>query len=249
MKFALTALASVALPAMGLPTDPIANQFEIRAGNLKAQYEAIGPQLADLGLNGLKDIGINLDQVINLGATPLTYYNPVDMAALKANGYAHLASRLEKAGALSLDAGERGLVALRKVIDSGLTNVALLAEANQIAQEASDVGLKALSTLPKPSSLEPGTIGNLRALGLNEVADSLTSVNRGLAGGDKASKFLAALSVLGEDKAGQATVEAYDNLRTDVYTPKAAPIAPAPIATGFYSIPQIGYTGYPYYYG
>lgn len=239
--------------ASAMPQHPLG----LRAQALKAEYEALGPQLSALGINGLKDFGVNLDSLVNLGATPLTYYTPVDLATLKANGYADLAARLENAGSYSLESGQRGLIALKKVIDSGLTNGATLAEANQVALEASDIGLKALAALPKPESLKPGTIENLRALGLNAVADSLVGVQNGLVHGDKASKFLKAISVLGNDKAGAATVSTYDGLRTEAATPyvaapvapAAAPVAPAaaPLATGLYSFPHIGYAGYPYY--
>merc|ERR1712038_1598248 len=243
MKFALAAVAPPAMAA-AMPQHPL----ELQAQALKAEYEAIGPQLSALGLNGLKDIGINLDSLVNLGATPLTHYSPIDLATLKANGYGALADRLENAGSHSLEAGQKGLIALKKVIDSGLTDGATLAEANQVALEASDDGLKALAALPKPESLKPGTIENLRSLGLNAVADSLVGVQRGLVGGDKASKFLKALSVLGDDKVGEAAVSTYDGLRTEVATPYvAAPVARAPIATGLYSFPHIGYAGYPYY--
>ena len=223
--------------AAAMPQHPL----ELQAQALKAEYEAIGPQLSALGLNGLKDIGINLDSLVNLGATPLTHYSPIDLATLKANGYGALAVRLENAGSHSLEAGQKGLIALKKVIDSGLTDGATLAEANQVALEASDIGLKALAALPKPESLKPGTIVNLRSLGLNAVADSLVGVRRGLVGGDKASKFLKALSVLGDDKVGEAAVSTYDGLRTEVATPyvAAAPVAPSPIATGRYSFPHI----------
>lgn len=251
MKFALTAVTLPAL-ALSMPQHPYAvvTPLEQRGLALKAEYEAIGPQLAALGLNGLEDIGVDLSSLTNLGAIPLTHYSPVDLAALKANGYADLAVRLENAGAYSLESGERGLIALKKVINSGLTDVAALAEADQVAREASDIGLKALAALPKPESIKPGTIENLRALGLNNVADSLGEVQKGLLGGDKASGFLKALSLLGDDKAGQATVNTYDAIRTEAATPYvAAPKVPiaAPVASGIYSFPHIGSLGYPYY--
>merc|ERR1711953_1204555 len=109
-----------------------------------------------------------------MGATP------VDLATLKANGYADLAARLEIAGALGLESGKKGLVALKKVLASGMTDLAALTEANQIAQEASDIGIKALNALPRPESLKPGTIENLRALGLSNLATSLEGVGNSL---------------------------------------------------------------------
>jgi len=243
MKFALTAV--VALPALAAAM-PQLNPLDGRVAALKAEYEALGPQLSALGLNGLKDIGVNLDSIVNLGATPLTYFRKPDLALLKANGYGDLAARLENAGALSLESGERGLIALKAVVASGLSDGHKLAEANQVAIEASDIGLKALSALPKPETLKPGTLQNLRALGLNNVADSLVSVQRGLTEGDKASKFLTALSLLGDNKAGAQTVATYDGIRTEAAVPYvAAPVAP--VASGIYSFPAIGYAGYPYY--
>ena len=75
---------------------------------LKAEYDAIGPQLAAMGLDGLKDIGIDLNSLLDFGKLlPVANsYAPVDIAALKAGGYTDLAARLEKAGALSLEAGK-----------------------------------------------------------------------------------------------------------------------------------------------
>merc|ERR1711953_450156 len=119
-----------------------------------------------------------------MGATP------VDLATLKANGYADLAARLEIAGALGLESGKKGLVALKKVLASGMTDLAALTEANQIAQEASDIGIKALNALPRPESLKPGTIENLRALGLSNLATSLEGVGKGLQQGEQAAGFL-----------------------------------------------------------
>merc|ERR1711953_1407119 len=136
-----------------------------------------------------------------MGATP------VDLATLKANGYADLAARLEIAGALGLESGEKGLVALKKVLASGMTDLAALTEANQVAQEASDIGIKALNALPKPESLKPGTIENLRALGLTNLATSLEGVGKGLQHGDKAAGFLEGLpNSTFEDKRTEAAI-------------------------------------------
>ena len=75
---------------------------------LKAEYDAIGPQLAAVGSDGLNGIGIDLNSLLDFGKMlPVANsYAPVDIAALKAGGYAHLAARLESAGALSLEAGK-----------------------------------------------------------------------------------------------------------------------------------------------
>ena len=112
------------------PGCPGPTPLDARVAALKAEYEAIGPQLSALGIGGLKDIGIDLNSIIDLGATPLTYYRKPDLALLKANGYADLAVRLENAGALSLESGERGLIALKAVVASGLSDGQKLAEAN-----------------------------------------------------------------------------------------------------------------------
>jgi len=251
MKFALTAIVALPALAAALPQGYSSEaSLDARVAALKAEYEAIGPQLSGVGIDSLKDFGINLDSLANLGASPLTYYSPVDLALLRANGYADLANRLEQSATLSLESGEKGLIALKKVISSGMADMAGLMEANQVAVEASDIGLKALAVLPKPETVSPDTIADLRALGLNNVARSLEGVKNGLIRGETGSKFLRAFGAIGEDKDFAQAAANSDNARAVASTPYvAAPVAPAaaPIASGFYSYPHIGYAGYPYY--
>ena len=61
--------------------------------------------------------------------------------------------------------GKKGLVALKKVIESDLTDVALLTEAQKVSAEASAIGLQALSILPTADSVKPGTVDHLRDIG------------------------------------------------------------------------------------
>merc|ERR1711973_761176 len=124
-------------------------------------------------------------------------------------------------------------------IESDLTDIELLIEAQKESEVAAAIGLQALSILPTADSIKPGTVENLRALGLNSLADSLAGVEKGLIHGDKAAKFLKALSVLGDDADGAEAVSAADAIRS----PAAAPIAATP--TGKYSYPLI--SSYPYY--
>ena len=144
---------------------------------LQAEYAALGPQLNELGLGALENLraatGINIDLsgISKLGGTPVPYYAGVDLAALRAAGYTDLADRLENAGNLSVQVAENGLVALKKIIASDLTDPTILAEANAAGLEASEAGLAALTEIPTPDSLAPGTIANLRAIGLNRVPD------------------------------------------------------------------------------
>merc|ERR1712045_295221 len=239
MKFALTAVASVALPALvwsmpqlSLYQSPLA--LETQA--LKAEYEALMPKLkasnfglADLDL--VKGLGLDLSSVANIGGSHLlTTATPVDLATLKANGYADLAARLEIAGALGLESGKKGLVALKKVLGSDMTDLVALAEANQVAQEASDIGIKALNALPKPESLKPGTIENLRALGLTNLATSLEGVGKGLQHGDKAAGFLEGLPN-----------STFEDKRTEAAIPYAA--APAAPSWPYYNPYLFGYNG------
>jgi len=246
MKFALTAVASVALPALAwsmpqfipLTYDATESRLDLEAQALKAEYEALKPQL-DASAFGLADLsvipGLDLSSVVNAGGSQLlTTATPVDLATLKANGYADLAARLEIAGALGLESGKKGLVALKKVLASGMTDLTALAEANQIAQEASDIGIKALNALPRPESLAPGTIENLRALGLSNLATSLEGVGKGLQQGEKAAGFLKDLPN-----------STFDDKRTGA----AVPYAAAP-GWPYYNPYLSGYTGYGYpYYG
>ena len=194
---------------------------------LQAEYAALGPQLNELGLGALENLraatGINIDLsgISKLGDTPVPYYSGVDLAALRAAGYTDLADRLENAGNLSVEVAENGLVALKKIIASDLTDPTILAEANAAGLEASEAGLAALAEIPTPDSLAPGTIENLRAIGFNRVADSLINAQRGI----EAAKVASAVAAR---------------------TPAAAPVAPA--YTGFYSFPQYsGYSAFPYY--
>ena len=228
------------------PSDPTPALLD-----LQAEYAALGPQLNELGLGALENLraatGINFDLsgISKLGGTPVPYYAGVDLAALRAAGYTDLADRLENAGNLSVQVAENGLVALKKIIASDLTDPTILAEANAAGLEASEAGLAALAEIPTSDSLAPGTIENLRAIGLNRVADSLINAQRGIEGADKAGNFLAALSKLGVGpvaKEGAAKVAAAVAART----PAAAPVAPA--YAGFYSFPQYsGYSAFPYY--
>jgi len=244
--------AAVAGLAASMPSDPTPRLLA-----LQAEYEAIGPQLNELGLGALGSLGaasgtnIDLSGLTKLVGTPVPYYSGVDLAALRANGYVDLANRLEVAATHGADVAESGLVALKKVIASGLTDPDTLTQANAAGLEASEAGLAALAELPTPDSLAPGTIENLRALGLNRVADSLINTKKGLEGADKAANFLAALSKLGVGPGaveGAAKVDAAVAART----PAAAPIAPvysAPAYSGLYSFPNIGYNGYSRYAG
>merc|ERR1711894_540105 len=148
------------------------------------------------------------------------------------------------ARALGLESGKKGLVALKKVLASDMTDLVALAEANQVAQEASDIGIKALNALPKPESLKPGTIENLRALGLTNLATSLEGVGKGLQHGDKAAGFLEGLPN-----------STFEDKRTEAAIPyAAAPAAPSwpyynPYLFGYNGGYNGGYTGhgYPYY--
>jgi len=255
MKFALSALTSAAMAGLvaSRPSDPTPALLA-----LQAEYAALGPQLNELGLGALGQLGaatginIDLSGISKLGGTPLPYYSGVDLAALRAAGYTDLADRLENAGNLSVEVAEKGLVALKKIIDSNLSDPALLVEANAAGLEASEAGLAALAEIPTPDSLPPGTIANLRANGLHRVADSLVNAQKGLEGADKAGNFLAALSQLGVGpgaKEGAAKVAAAVAARTPAAAPAAPAVAPvAPAYTGFYSFPQYsGYYAYPYY--
>merc|ERR1711953_1194175 len=256
MKFALTAFASVALPALAwsmpqfipLTYDATESRLDLEAQALKAEYEALKPQL-DASAFGLADLGVipglDLSSVVNAGGSQLlTTATPVDLATLKANGYADLAARLEIAGALGLESGKKGLVALKKVLASDMTDLVALAEANQVAQEASDIGIKALNALPRPESLKPGTIENLRALGLSNLATSLEGVGKGLQQGEQAAGFLEGLPN-----------STFEDKRTEAAIPyAAAPAAPSwpyynPYLFGYNGGYNGGYTGhgYPYY--
>jgi len=249
MKFALTAVASVALPALAwsmpqfipLTYDATESRLDLEAQALKAEYEALKPQLEEASTFGLADLdlipGLDLSSVVNAGGSQLlTTATPVDLATLKANGYIDLAARLETAGALGLESGKLGLVALKKVLASGMTDLAALAEANQVAQEASAIGIKALNTLPRPESLAPGTIENLRALGLNNLATSLEGVGKGLQQNEQVAGFLKDLPN-----------STFDDKRAGAALPYAA--APGwPYYNPYFS--YTGYTGYGYpYYG
>merc|ERR1711953_1205596 len=254
MKFALTAFASVALPALAwsmpqfipLTYDATESRLDLEAQALKAEYEALKPQL-DASAFGLADLdvipGLDLSSVVNAGGSQLlTTATPVDLATLKANGYADLAARLEIAGALGLESGKKGLVALNKVLASDMTDLVALAEANQVAQEASDIGIKALNALPKPESLKPGTIENLRALGLTNLATSLEGVGKGLQHGDKAAGFLEGLPN-----------STFEDKRTEAAIPYAAAAAPSwpyynPYLFGYNGGYNGGYTGHGYPY-
>jgi len=255
MKFALSALASATMAGLAAsqPIDPTPRLVE-----LQAEYAAIAPQLNELGLGALGSLGeasginIDLSGLKGLGGTPIPYYSGVDLAALRSAGYLDLADRLEKAGNLGVTVAENGLVALKKVIASGLTDPTILAEANAAGLEASDAGLAAIAELPTADSLAPGTIENLRSLGLHRVADSLANAKQGLEGVDKAGKFLAAVSDLGIGlgaKEGAAKVAAAVASRTPAAGPALGYIAPAaPAYSGFYSFPQYsGYSAYPYF--
>jgi len=240
MKIALAALVTLPALVFTMPQQGSGgvHPLDSQTLTLKAEYDAIGPQLAAMGIDGLKDIGIDLNSLLDYSKLlPVANsYSPVDIAALKAGGYTDLAARLEKAGVLSLEAGKKGLVALKKVIASDLTDVALLIEAQKVSEEASAIGLEALSILPTADSVKPGTVDNLRKLGLNRVADSLAGVEKALKASDKGSKFLKALSVLGDDVEGAAAVSAADAKRTP------APLVATPVK---YSYPII--STYPYY--
>lgn len=255
MKFALTAIVALPALAAALPQYSAEASLDARVAALKAEYDTIGPQLSGVGIDSLKDFGIDLSSLATLGSGPLTYYAPVDLALLRANGYADLANRLEQSATLSVESGEKGLVALKKVISSGMADMAGLMEANEVATEASDIGLRALAVLPKPETISSKTIADLRAMGLNNVARSLEGVQNGLIRGEKGSKFLKAFGAIGIDKDFEQAAANYDTARTVASIPYvAAPVAPAaaPIASGFYSYPQFGYAGYqragyPYY--
>jgi len=239
MKFALTALTSFALMEGLVVSMPQSSPLLTKSNALKADYQALTPQLEALGLlpwDSTWTKGVNLNKFFSLGASPLTQYNPVDIATLKANGYAHLAAHLENAAALGVEAGERGLLAIKKLIASDLSDLSLLTEAKLAAEGASDIGLKALAALPKSSSLKPGTIENLRALGLHNIADNLVEVQKGLLEGDDASAAIKQLAISSGDKDGLAKFRTYDQIRTEVYTPEvdavpppapAVPVAPA----------------------
>ena len=210
--------------------------FALEAQALTAEYEALKPQLEAFAVGGpyLSSFGgLDLNSFFNVGTGShlLTSYTPVDLQTLKAHGYADLAARLETAGALGLESGKKGLVALKKVLASGMTDIAALTEANQVAQEASDIGLEALAALPRPESLKPGTIENLRALGLTNLATSLEGVGKGLQAGELTAGILKGLPN-----------SSFDDKRTEAAIPYAA--APSlPYYNPYFS----GYTGYPYY--
>ena len=91
----------------------------------------------------------------------------LNTAALRAGGHYALADGLEKSGGLSVKAAEKGLEALEKVLDSGLTDPTLLAEANAAGIEASKAGLQALAELPTSAwsvgNLTPRSKGYYRA--------------------------------------------------------------------------------------
>ena len=208
--------------AASRPSDPTPALLK-----LQAEYAAIGPKLNALGLGALGSLGdtaginIDLSGLSKLADTPVPYYSGIDLAALRAAGYTALADRLENVGNLGVTVAENGLVALKKVIASDLTDPAILAEANAAGVEASEAGLAVIAEIPTPDSLAPGTIENLRALGLNRVADSLINAQRGI----EAAKVASAVAAR---------------------TPAVAPVAPA--YTGFYSFPQYsGYSAFPYY--
>ena len=200
----------------------------LEAQALNAEYEALKPQLenSDFGVDFL-DMVSGIFSIANVGLLPS--YTPVDLQTLKANGYTDLATRLETAGALGLESGKKGLVALKKVLASdGMTDFEALTEAQKVALEASDIGNKALAALPRPESLKPGTIENLRALGLTKLATSLEGVGKGLQSGEMAAGFLKGLPN-----------STFDDKRTEA----AIPYAAAPSWPAYHS----GYTAYPYY--
>ena len=132
---------------------------------IKSEYEALRPQLNKLALEALDSLGeatgvkIDLSGLLSkAGNVPrwMPNYNGVNLPALRAGGYSALADQLEKSGDLSVEVAEKGLVAIKKVLASDLTDPTLLAEANAAAIEASKAGLAALAALlPTPESLTP----------------------------------------------------------------------------------------------
>ena len=119
-------------------------------------------------------------------------------------------------------------IVIWKMQDHGLSK-ALSNDHNKENEMASDIGNKALAALPRPESLKPGTIENLRALGLTKLATSLEGVGKGLQSGEMVAGFLKGLPN-----------STFDDKRTVASVPNA----PAPARSQYNPSYLSGYTGY-----
>jgi len=267
MKFALTALASVALPTLALTLpyqDPTSAQLALKSKDLAERYNDIKPRLANLGIDNFLDIGTGLSNALSLQANG--EIATLDrLATLKANGYGDLAGRLEYSANLGLTSGERGLEALKLMASGGgLSDIENLKKAAHVGQLAKDIGMKSLGALPTSDSIPISTIEAYRANGKFKLANALESTRRGLIEGDKAMKLMRdiAYKKRKEAQAQEEYVAAIEANRIRVQgphppplpTPPPVPVAPvvqqapaAPSATPYAGHPNN--QGYPYVAG
>jgi len=251
MKFALTALASVALPTLALAhpyQDPTSAQLALRSKDLAERYNYIKPRLTNLGIDNFLDIGTGLSNALSLQAN-------IRLATLKANGYGDLAGRLEYSANLGLTSGERGLEALKLMASGGgLSDIESLKKAAHVGQLAKDIGMKSLGALPTSDSIPISTIKAYRANGKNKLADALESTRRGLIEGDKAMKLMRdiAYKKRKEAQAQEEYVGAIEANRIRVQGPHPPPLPtppPVPVAPVIHQAPAAPsanpYAGYP----